>query len=239
LHIAETGYIIEFTAYIFKYEGDKMIYKTVVFDLDGTLLNTIEDLANSMNSVLKAKGYPVHDIEAYKYFVGDGMRTLVERALPEDKRNAAAIDEGLSAMQAEYARRWAEKTTLYPGIASLLDGLNETGINCAVLSNKQDTFTKQVVEKFLADWPFYPVFGERQGVPKKPDPAGALEIARILETRPEECLYLGDSGVDMRTANAAGMYAVGVLWGFRKADELLENGAKALVADPLQVLEML
>lgn len=216
-----------------------MKFKTVVFDLDGTLLDTIEDLANSMNRVLKAKGYPVHDIEAYKYFVGNGMRALVERALPEGKRTAAAIDDGLSAMQAEYARRWDEKTSLYPGIASLLDGLNERGINCAVLSNKQDAFTKQIVEKLLADWFFYPVFGERQGIPKKPDPAGALEIAQILKTGPEECLYLGDSGVDMKTANAAGMYAVGALWGFRKADELLENGAKALASEPLQVLEML
>jgi len=216
-----------------------MRFKAVLFDLDGTLLDTIEDLGDSMNSVLARNSYPVHDIEAYKYFVGDGVRNLVLRALPEDKRSPEEIDRSLAAMQAEYAVRWADKTVPYPGIASLLDGLAEKGLKCAVLSNKPDAFTKQIIDKLLSGWTFSPVFGERQGVPKKPDPAGALEIARILDVRPEECLYIGDSGVDMKTANAAGMYAVGVLWGFRKKDELLENGARVLVAEPTEILKLL
>jgi len=216
-----------------------MTFKAVIFDLDGTLLDTIEDLADSMNSVLAKNGYPVHDIEAYKYFVGDGVRNLVQRALPEDKRSPEEIDRSLAAMQAEYAERWANKTVPYPGITGLLDGLAEKGLRCAVLSNKPDASTKQIIDKLLSDWTFYPVFGERQGVPKKPDPAGALEIAHILGVRPEECLYIGDTGVDMKTANDAGMYAVGVLWGFRKKDELLENGAKVLVKEPSEILKLL
>lgn len=216
-----------------------MKFKAVLFDLDGTLLNTIEDISDSMNSVLAKNGYPVHDSEAYKYFVGDGMRELVQRALPKGTYSTQQIDNYLQANKAEYATRWSDKTVQYPGINGLLDGLADKGVRCAVLSNKPDAFTKQVIEKLLVDWTFYPIFGERQGIPKKPDPAGALEIASILKVKPEECLYLGDTGVDMKTANAAGMYAIGVLWGFRKADELMENGARVLVSDPLQVLEML
>ncbi len=216
-----------------------MSFKAVIFDLDGTLLDTIEDLGDSMNSVLARNGYPVHDTEAYKYFVGDGVRALVQRALPENKRTAEEIDRSVSAMQAEYAVRWADKTVLYPGMAGLLDGLAKKGLRCAVLSNKPDTFTKQIIEKLLSDWTFFPVFGERQGVPKKPNPASALEIAQILEVRPEECLYIGDTGVDMKTGNAAGMFAVGVLWGFRKEDELLENGARVLAAEPADILKLL
>ncbi len=216
-----------------------MKFKAVLFDLDGTLLDTIEDISDSMNSVLAKNGYPVHDIEAYKYFVGDGMKTLVQRALPKGTYSTQQIDNYLQANKAEYARRWSDKTVLYPGIGGLLDGLTDKGINCAVLSNKPDAFTKQIVEKLLAGWNFYPIFGERLGIPKKPDPAGALEIASILKVKPEECLYLGDTGTDMETAKAAGMYAIGVLWGFRKADELLDSGARVLVSDPLQVLEML
>lgn len=216
-----------------------MKFKAVLFDLDGTLLDTIEDLGDSMNSVLAKNGYPVHDSEAYKYFVGDGMRTLVQRALPKGTHSEQLIDSALEAMKAEYAARWSDKTSLYPGMDGLLDGLVDKGIKCAVLSNKPDAFTKQIVENLLAGWTFHPVFGERQGIPKKPDPAGALEIAHILKVKPEECLYLGDTGADMKTAIAAGMYAIGVLWGFRKADELLENGARVLVSDPLQVLKLL
>lgn len=218
-----------------------MKYKVVVFDLDGTLLDTIEDLRDSMNSVLMERGYPVHDSEAYKYFVGDGMRELARRALPEDKRSEDEVDSALKGMTAQYAQRWADKSAPYPGIDKLLNGLAEKGVKCAILSNKLDAFTKQVVEKLLPDWSFYPIFGERQamGVPKKPDPAGALEIAQILKVQPSECLYLGDTAVDMKTANAAGMYAVGVLWGFRKADELLENGAKILISEPQELLDIL
>jgi phosphoglycolate phosphatase len=216
-----------------------MKYKAVIFDLDGTLLDTIEDLGDSMNSVLEKHGYPVHDLKAYKYFVGNGMRNLVLRALPEDRRDSASVDQGLIEMRGEYSRRWAEKTRPYPGIPALLDALTEKGMKLAVLSNKLDKFSKDIVKKLLPDWSFYPVYGEREGVPIKPDPAGALEIAEILGLNPEEFLYLGDTGIDMKTAAAAGMYAIGVLWGFRDAEELEKNGANTIIADPLEVLKLL
>jgi len=213
-----------------------MKYKAVIFDLDGTLLDTLEDIADSMNSVLESFGYPTHDIEAYKYFVGDGFRNLVLRALPESCRTEANIDKGFAAVRNEYSKRWADKTRPYPGISTMLDGFVSKGLKLAVLSNKSDDFAKLMIKKLLPEWEFGAVFGERQGIPKKPDPAGALEIASLFGVSNDECLYLGDTGVDMRTASAAGMFAVGVLWGFRKADELLANGADILIREPAEAL---
>lgn len=216
-----------------------MKYKAVIFDLDGTLLDTIDDLGDSMNSVLSSHGYPIHDLAAYRYFVGNGMRNLVIRALPEDKRDRASIDQGLSEMRKEYAKRWADKTRPYPGIPALLDALTEKGVRLSVLSNKLDRFSNDIVKKLLPDWSFYPIYGEREGVPIKPDPSGALEIAEILGLSPDEFLYLGDTGIDMKTAVSAGMYAIGVLWGFRDAEELEKNGANMIIADPMEVLRLL
>jgi len=216
-----------------------MRFKAVIFDLDGTLLDTIEDLADSMNNVLSRRRYPVHDINAYKYFVGNGLRELVRRAFPEDARRDENIDRGLSEMREEYGKRWSSKTKPYKGIDALLNGLAGKGLKMAVLSNKADDFTKQMIRKFLPDWHFGLVLGERSGVPRKPDPAGALEIAGTLGIQPEDCLYLGDTGVDMRTAISAGMYPVGVLWGFRKAEELVENGARLLITSPAVLLDLL
>jgi phosphoglycolate phosphatase len=216
-----------------------MNFKAVVFDLDGTLLDTLDDLADSMNSVLEAKNYPTHAVEKYKYFVGDGMRTLVQRTLPEGKRDDANVESGLSALRDEYANRWNNKTRPYEGITEILKGLADKGMRISVLSNKADHFSKLMVSKFFPDCHFELVFGERQGVPQKPDPSGAVEIAETLGILPNECLYLGDTGVDMKTAVSAGMYPVGVLWGFRKAEELVESGAKMLIADPVTILDLL
>lgn len=216
-----------------------MRYKAVIFDLDGTLLDTLDDLGDSMNSVLSRHGYPTHDLGAYRYFVGNGMRNLVKRALPENKRDSASVDQGLLELRGEYAKRWADKTKPYPGIPELLDALTVKGVKLAVLSNKPDKFSNDIVKQLLRNWSFYPVYGEREGIPIKPDPAGALEIAKILELRPEDFLYIGDTGVDMKTAASAGMYAVGVLWGFRDAEELRNNGANMIIADPLEILKLL
>jgi phosphoglycolate phosphatase len=216
-----------------------MKFKAALFDLDGTLLDTIGDLGDSMNYVLERMGYPTHDIEEYKHFIGDGIRELVSRSLPADKRDEDSVRNALAAMKDTYSKRWDVKTRPYPGITDMLDALAEKGIKLSVLSNKADDITKNIIKKLLPLWNFYPVFGERQGVPKKPDPAGAFEIIRILGVKPDECLYIGDSGNDMKTANASGMYAVGVLWGFRKAEELVENGARALISHPLDLLNLL
>lgn len=216
-----------------------MKFKAVVFDLDGTLLDSLDDLADSMNAVLEKNEYPVHDAEAYKYFVGDGMRTLVKRAFPEDKRDDLNVDIGLADIRDEYSRRWNNKTRPYKGIIEMLDKLSDKNLKLSVLSNKADDFTKLIVEKLLPCHKFNLVYGERPGIPKKPDPKGALEIAHALDVMPSECLYLGDTGVDMKTAVSAGMYPVGVLWGFRKAEELIDSGARILIADPAAILDIL
>lgn len=216
-----------------------MKFKAVLFDLDGTLLDTIDDLSDSMNGVLEASGFPTHDIEAYKYFIGDGVRNLIKRALPENSRDNTTIDKCLTAMKQEYGRRWADKTKPYPGITKLLDGLTYKGLKMTILSNKADEFTQLIVKKLLPDWKFEAVFGESPLTPKKPDPAGALKISGILDVPPSEFLYLGDTSVDMRTASLAGMYAVGALWGFRKADELVEGGARVLIPKPETLLDLL
>jgi phosphoglycolate phosphatase len=216
-----------------------MKYKAVLFDLDGTLLDTIEDLSNSMNAVLLESGFPMHDLEEYKCFVGNGLRNLVRRALPAENRDDITIDSFLAAMNEEYSKRWAEKTRPYKGIPELLDELTRRNIRLSVLSNKPHKFTKVIVEKFLSNWNFEVVFGERLGVAIKPDPSAAIEISAIMGIPPEDFLYLGDSGTDMKTARAAGMYAVGALWGFRKKEELVAEGAMSVISSPLELIDIL
>ncbi|MEW6184350.1 MAG: HAD family hydrolase [Thermodesulfobacteriota bacterium] len=208
----------------------------LIFDLDGTLLDTLDDLADSMNLVLKRFGFPGHPPEAYKYFVGDGMEVLVQRALPITHRDQATISRCFSAMREEYALRWKTKTKPYPGIPDLLDALSQKRWPLTILSNKPHDSSRMVVAELLPRWDFRLVLGARPSVPKKPDPAGALEIAEKLGVSPEGFVYLGDTGTDMLTATRAGMFPVGVLWGFRQAEELKENGAKILLEKPLDLL---
>lgn len=215
-----------------------MRYQGIVFDLDGTLLDTLEDLANSMNSVLQLHNFPQHPLESYKYFVGDGVENLVRRAVPEDKRDETLLSEYVAAMREEYGRRWMEKTHPYPGIPELLDRLSARGIKMAIFSNKQDEFTQVTVNRFLSKWRFEVVVGARPSVPKKPDPTIPLKISRTIGIPVSALLYAGDTNTDMQTANAAGMFAVGVLWGFRQADELLKNGAKVLIKEPSEILDL-
>ncbi len=217
----------------------KSRYAGIIFDLDGTLLDTIEDLADSMNKVLTDLGFPNHPLSAYKYFVGEGVEALIRRALPEDQLRPELLDHCLGALREEYSRRWENKTHPYPGIPELLDHLTGLGLKMAILSNKLDHFTQIMVAKLLPRWRFRPVFGARPSVPKKPDPAGALEIAQALQIAPEYFIYLGDTGIDMKTAGAAGMAAVGVLWGFRQADELRDQGARWLIEKPGDLLPLL
>jgi len=218
----------------------KINYKAVIFDLDGTLLNTLEDLADSMNSVLMKSGFPVHDVNSYRYFVGEGIEFLVSRALPNNiHTDKSIINQYVNAVREEYIKHWDKKTHPYKGIPELLDKLTELNIKLTVLSNKPDEFTKLSVAKFLSLWTFKIVLGARNTVPKKPDPAGAFEIAEHLKIATDEFLYLGDTGTDMKTAVSAGMYPVGVLWGFRESGELLNNGAKVLIKEPIELLRYL
>lgn len=215
-----------------------MQYKGVIFDLDGTLLNSLADLANSTNAVLKSLGFPCHEVEKYKCFIGNGMYNLVRKALPEEYAQEKLINKGLAAVKKEYGAHWADYTVPYQGITELLPALQSQGLRLAVLSNKPHEFAQVIVEKFFPGQ-FEQVFGERSGIPRKPNPQGALDIAAAMKISPHEFLYVGDSYTDMQTAVAAGMYPIGVLWGFQEIEQIQVGGAKVLLEKPLDLLKIL
>jgi len=215
-----------------------MTIKAIIFDLDGTLLNTLDDIGDSMNRVLKEIGYPQHDTKAYEGFVGEGARNLVIKSLPEAERKEAMIKQCLKKFKHDYGLHCNCKTTPYPGIKEFLQKLYSSKLRLAILSNKPQKYTRQCVEQYLQAEQFFPLLGQRDEVPRKPDPAGAIEIAEALGFDPQEFLFVGDTGIDMQTATQAQMTAVGVLWGFRSRKELLERGAKHLVAHPSEILKL-
>jgi len=213
-------------------------YRALISDLDGTLLDTLQDLADSVNAALARLGFPQHELAPYRYFVGDGRRALALRALPEDRRDQATLDLLIACIGEEYGKRWMNLSQPYEGIPELLDVLTARGVRMAILSNKPHSYTEAIVSGLLPNWSFEFVLGESPSTPRKPDPSGALNIVEQMGIEPGECLYLGDSGVDMQTATAAGLYPVGVLWGFRTADELLANGAAVLVEKPADIIAL-
>lgn len=195
----------------------------VIFDLDGTLADSLDDIAAAMNRTLEAHGFPVHPVSDYRSFVGEGVRKLVERALP---RGTESLHEAfVAAYQADYAEHLLDATRLFPGIPPVLDALAAAGVPLGVLSNKPDVPTRRLVERLCRPWTFRAVVGERPGVPRKPDPAAALALADALAAAPESVAFVGDTSVDMLTARAAAMRPVGVLWGFRPK-EVLASGAE-------------
>jgi len=216
-----------------------MQYRAVLFDLDGTLLDTLEDLADSTNAALAALGFPPRPVEEYRVLVGDGIRNLALRALPQGHKDAETVDRCVRMTRSEYGRRWDAKTRPYPGVPELLDGLARRGVHMGILSNKPDAATREVVAKLLFEWTFDVVRGAQEGVPLKPDPAAALDVAAALSTEPRHFLYLGDTNTDMQTARTAGMRAVGALWGFRTAEELRAAGAQDLIGRPQDLLPLL
>ena len=215
-----------------------MDYKAIIFDLDGTLLNTLEDLADAGNKVLSDAGLPVHTVEKYRYFVGDGLVTLIQRILPGDMRSNEQVQRMSMVFKEVYAKNWDAKTRVYGGVEILLNELQEKNVPMSVLSNKPHEFTQICVRKLLESWTFAHVLGNREGMARKPDPSGALEIAGKLDLAPANIVYLGDTATDMKTAVAAGMFPVGALWGFRTVEELKESGAERLAAQPQDVLEL-
>ncbi|MFA5553247.1 MAG: HAD family hydrolase [Phycisphaerae bacterium] len=215
-----------------------MKFKAVLFDLDGTLLDTLKDLADSMNLALEQLGFKTHPAEAYKYIVGDGIETMARRALPENNRDSKSISKCIELTRQNYSRLWSVNTKPYPQITELLNELQKRNITMAVLSNKPDDFTKKMTVHFLGDYDFKEIRGAGPQTPIKPNPSAALRIAAQNQISPEQFVYLGDTGTDMKTAVVAGMYPVGVLWGFRKADELIKTGAKLLIKNPLEVLRL-
>jgi len=214
-------------------------YKAVVFDMDGTLLDTLEDLAGAMNRVLDRHGLPTHPVGAYRHFVGSGARELVRRTVPVDRHDPAFLQACLQDFFGEYQAGWQNKTRLYDGIADLLDQLVKLQIPMAVLTNKPQDFAQLCMQAYMSAWPFALTLGQVPGVPVKPDPAGPRQVIAHLGVLPAEILYLGDTDVDMLTAVGAGMFPVGVLWGFRPAQELLDSGAKVLLDHPLDLLPLL
>ncbi len=191
-----------------------------IFDLDGTLLDTIGDLADAANHVLQQQGFPVHSETDYMRMIGDGIRELVARMLPEDRRDADSITLMVELLESRYQQCWNIRTRIYPGIVEMLEELSRCGATMAILSNKPHPFTVTMVEKFLGRWHFDPVWGAGFRFPRKPDPAAAFAIARHWNLDIASCIMVGDSEADVRTAKAAGMVSVAVGWGFRSRNSL-------------------
>jgi phosphoglycolate phosphatase len=216
-----------------------MMYDAIIFDLDGTLLDTVEDLADSANATLVAFECDPYPVKDYHFFVGDGLLGLVKKILPEEKLTPEIIEQFAVRFKEEYALRWNKKTVPYEGVPAMLDAIKEIGIPTAILSNKPDEFTQRCVNDLLPDWTFNIVLGQTLDFPKKPDPASAWYLAQRLNVHPKRVLYVGDTGTDMQTAKNAGFYPVGVLWGFRPQAELEANGAETLIAKPGELLDLL
>lgn len=207
--------------------------KAVLFDLDGTLTNTLDDIADAMNTALRQFHLPEHTVDAYRYLVGDGVVKLAQRAVGH--RQDVALDVQ-KAYQAYYETHTAIKTRPYEGIPELLHALSAAGLKLCVFSNKPDADTRHVVQHFFPQIEFALVRGQLPGVPVKPDPTGALAVADALGLDPQDFLYLGDTSVDMLCARNAGMHPIGVLWGFREEQELREAGAEQIISHPREAL---
>lgn len=218
-------------------EVKKMI-KAVLFDLDGTLVNSLEDLADSTNYALKVSGYKTHETEKFKYFVGDGMPKLIERVLPEDKRNQEEIEKVLDIFLGYYKEHFTDKTKAYDGIYELISNIKEMGLKTAIISNKAHNMTLEVVDKLFKNT-FDIVFGKKEGYPTKPDPKLTLILMEELGVKPEECILVGDSGMDAKAAVNAGCVGIGVLWGFRGEEELRQNGASYIVNAPSEIIDII
>ncbi len=213
-----------------------MAIRGVIFDLDGTLLDSLDDVANSANAVLLAFGFEVRAKEEYRYLAGQGAYNLMAAS-------SGSKDEGLiRAMADEFKKVYEEfkgSSKPYVGVQELLSELNAKAIKLAILSNKPDHLTKMCAQKYFGSCKFEAVFGERNGVAIKPDPTGALEIAKIFGLNPSEIAIVGDTKNDILTAKNGGFYSVGVTWGFRDRDELMECGADKIIDTPEELLEIL
>ncbi|HPT72356.1 MAG TPA: HAD family hydrolase [Candidatus Cloacimonadota bacterium] len=209
--------------------------KGAIFDLDGTLVNTLDDIADTMNSILQKNGLPTHPTEKYKYLVGEGIFNLTKRVLPEDHWSEENAMMFVQEFRALYDITWHDKSLPYEGIIDMLKNLSQMGIKLGVLSNKPDSFVQKIIAWFFPQIPFTSVYGEVKDVPAKPDPELAGRVADAMGLNPQEIAMIGDSGIDIRTAVNAGMVGIGVIWGFRPFEELKETGASIVVNTPAEI----
>ena len=216
-----------------------MEFEAVIFDLDGTLLDTIDDITDALNALLLREGYNTITVEQGKALVGYGGRQLVRCAFMGQPMDDDELERRVKIYRKEYEKRLDNKTRLYDGIAEMLDIISSSGIKMAVLSNKNDRFTQAIAKKYFSRWHFERFIGEKPDTPTKPDPASALEITRVLGVNCDKVAFIGDSETDMRTANAAGMPAIGVLWGFRTRAQLESSGGCVFAEKPSDILKIL
>lgn len=203
--------------------------RLAIFDLDGTLLDTVADLANATNQALAQCGYPTHPTDAYYQFVGNGINKLFFRALPEEARTEENVMRIRSLFVPYYNEHNADDSRPYPGVSELLRTLQAQGVQVAVASNKYQQATAKLVGHFFPDIRFAAVYGQREGVAIKPDPAIVADILNDTGISRADTIYIGDSGVDMQTARNAEVESIGVSWGFRSVEELIDNGAEHIV----------
>ena len=213
--------------------------KACIFDLDGTLADTLVSIATATNKALESVGCPPQPVDDYRYYAGDGARTLIQRALKAaGDKNGEKFDETYRIYGEIFAKDCTFKVTVFEGMSQVLEQMKADGIRLAVLSNKPHEQAKDVIRKLFGENLFDIVQGQVDGLPKKPDPSGALKIMEDFGLTPKECMYIGDTNVDMQTGRSAGMYTVGVLWGFRDKKELLDNHAQALADQPRDLLKL-
>ncbi len=212
--------------------------KAIIFDLDGTLLDTLTDIMESVNKVLEKHQFPTHDLETYKYFIGSGIGVLTQKAFPQDI-SESDFQLYLSEVMTEYEARQTLRTKPYDGIVEMLEQLNAKGILISILSNKPDEFAKPTVQYFFPNIKFEVVFGSRKGVERKPAPDAVFEILDIIGIEKSEAFFVGDTSTDIRTAVNAGVDAIGVSWGFRTVKELKSAGATYIIDTPEEIFSLL
>lgn len=212
---------------------------SIIFDLDGTLIDSLAGITTAMNSVLAEAGYPIHQADDYRHMVGDGVSWLITRSLPDGEREPERIHEFVDRYKLSYEKVWPRITRPFPGIPDTLEALQSRGIPLAILSNKSHDVTLRMVSALLPSISFHSVLGQRVGHPIKPDPTCALNLSRSMGSKAEHTCFVGDSGVDMKTAVNAGMVPVGVDWGMRTRKELEAAGARVVVCQASQLLGLL
>jgi len=210
----------------------------IIFDLDGTLVHTIEDIAGAANEVFTRHGLPVHDLEDYLKWIGNGAVNFIERAYGEPLERKQ-LEAYVAEFKEIYGNNLHDKSRVYDGVPELLDALVEKDIRISILSNKPNLLTREVVSYYLSEWPLIPVFGQREEVPQKPDPAGAIEIAEMMDIDAGSIMFVGDSDNDILTGQAARMIPVGVTWGYGRLLKEPVEGDYPMISQPSELLKLI